>query len=108
MSNMPVFYVDKVMYYLSSEEFKVLAYLNHKIVGDKIPFDGEQYAKLHMRDIAKGTGLSTRMVNKCMSELVSYQLIMPARVQSKIVWMMGPLEEVDLAGLAMRKQAKES
>lgn len=105
MSNMPVFYVDELMHFLRGEEWKVLAFLTHKIVGDKIPFEGEQFARFGPDDIPNGTGLQMPAVVRALGELATYGIIMPAQTDQGIAWMLCPLDEVDLKGLASRKKA---
>lgn len=108
MSNAPTFYVDEVMYFLSSEEFKLLMFLTHHIVGEELPFEREQSADLTIDQIKKGTGLPGPVANDGLMELAKYRLIMPISlpVSASITWTLCPLDEVDLAGLAQRRAEK--
>lgn len=110
MSNMPVFYVDELMHLVSGEEWKVLAFLTHKIVGDKMPFEGDQSCRLTVQEIAKGTGLPSPRIIHAMTDLWTYGIIVPQSFPfgDTITWSLGDLENIDLTGLAMRKKASES
>jgi hypothetical protein len=110
VSNTPTFYVDEVMYFLSSEEFKLLMYLTHRIVGEEIPFERDQVANLTIDQIKKGTGLPGPVANEGLMELAKYRLITTNGFPSDgiVTWSLCPLDLVDLNGLAIRKKARKS
>lgn len=108
MTNIPVFYVDETIHLLTGEEWKVLMYAVHKIVGDKIPFDGHQSAKIFRKDLIKKTGLTSPEAIEALAELFKYQILLPTFVNNKgIEWMLGPLDQIDLEGISSREIAKK-
>lgn len=103
MTNIPVFYVDETIHLLTGEEWKVLMYAVHKIIGDKIPFDGLQTAKIYRKDLIKKTGLTSPETIEALAELFKYQILLPTPTPDGIEWTLGPLQHINLEGLAARK-----
>lgn len=107
MTNIPVFYVDDVMYYIDGPEFKVLFCAVHKIIGDKIPFDGLQEATISVSDFCAGTHLGRVTVCEALKGLIKYNLIVPIGSVTREGQRWQLSRDFDVEGLKARKAEKD-